>query len=522
MRRIVLLSLFGWAVIGASLRAQESLPQCVDALIAAKATGQTPAPVADDYEFARRAYLDFAGRIPTIEEVRQFADDTNADKREKLIDRLLASEEFPRRMTQLFHVMLMERRGDHDEWLKYLGRSFAANKPWDQLVREILHPDPKDETTRGAGFFYTKRLENYGTNPVDYPGLTRDVGRLFLGQDLQCAQCHNHLFIDEYKQLDFQGLYSVFLNTSIQNGSKTPAVAEKAMTKKLDFISVFDPTKHETGPRIPGGQDFEVPAAQQGDPPFSGLALLARELPKAENANFTRNIANRLWFILMGRGIVHPLDLHHGKNPPSHPELLELLSSELAAHKFDMKWMLRELALTQAYQRASRMTPGQSASPPESFLLFPEKRLSAEQLAKSVLVATGDLATPEKPDAEREGAPALADVQTAFVQAFANQPREPEDDVAVSVKAALFWMNDDRVQKLLVARPGNLLDRLAKHSDPGALSDELFLSVLSRRPAAAETQLVADYLSKNTQRRETALSHLTWSLLAATEFYVNH
>src|SRR5688572_9219210 len=155
--------------------------QQIDRLILAKAEGRTPAAVVDDAGFLRRVYLDLAGRIPTAAETRAFLGDAAPDKRAKLVDHLLAGSDYPRRMQQAWHVMLMERRADDPQWAKYLQESFAANKPWDVLCREILYPDPADEAALGASFFYTKRLENYGQNPVDYPGLTRDVGRLFLG-----------------------------------------------------------------------------------------------------------------------------------------------------------------------------------------------------------------------------------------------------------------------------------------------------------------------------------------------------
>ena len=122
------------------------------------------------------------------EESRAFLADADGAKREKLVDNLLAGAEYPRRMSQVFHVMLLERLGDHKEWQKYLQDSFAANKPWDVMAREMLSPNAEDQATRGAALFFSKRLENYGQNPVDVPGMVRDVGRLFMGIDVQCCQ----------------------------------------------------------------------------------------------------------------------------------------------------------------------------------------------------------------------------------------------------------------------------------------------------------------------------------------------
>jgi len=526
----VLLSLGALLVGTPCVRAAESMHSRIDALIAAKAGERPASSPADDAEFLRRVYLDLAGRIPSANEARAFLADRTAERRTRLLDALLNGPEYPRRMQEMFHVLLMERRGDHAEWTKYLRKSFEANKPWDQMAREILRAAPGDEATRGAAFFYAKRLEHYGENPIDYPGLTRDVGRLFLGRDLRCAQCHDHLFVKEYKQHDFQGLFAFFQNTYLHDMSY-PTVGERPMAQKLTFMSVFKKVKRETGPRIPNLREFDVVAFPKGQeyarpadaktkfpgvPRFSPLQRLAEQLPTADNPAFVRNIVNRLWCAMMGRGLVHPLDLHHAGNPPSHPELLDLLAGEFVAHKFDIKWLLRELALSQTYQR-SGIAPAGRPAPPDRFLTMLEKRLSAEQLLGAVLEATGERSRVT----EAKGAGGREAARAKFVRAFANPAAEPEDDFAPSLKAALFVLNDATVQDWLVLRPGNLVDRLAKL--PGArIADELYLSVLTRLPAEEERQEVAKHLAKEPSRRSAALSQLVWALLASTEFCVNH
>lgn len=507
----------------------------IDEAIAARAGGRCASSPADNAEFLRRVYLDLAGRIPTVEESRCFLADKSAgqspEKRLALIDKLLASPDYARRMAELFHVMLMERLGDNGPWKQYLESSFAANKPWQEMAREILRADPADEANRGAAFFYAKRLDHYGQNPVDYPGLTRDVGRLFLGVDLRCAQCHDHLYIDDYKQADFQGLFAFFENTYL-NDLAAPTVGEKPTTQKVAFMSVFTKIEQQTAPRLPGGTELTIPPLAKGEeflqPPdkktkspgtlkFSPLAALAEQLPRADDRLFTRNIVNRLWFVMFGRGLVHPLDLHHSGNPPSHPELLELLAAEFAAHGFDMKWLLRELALSQAYQRSGLLPTGEAA-PPELFLSALEKRLSAEQLARGMLEATGERSRLEA----AEGGKPLVELQAKFVKAFANAPREAEDAFSPSLASALFTLHDASVLDLLTAKPGNLADRLGKAADGNSLADELYLAVLSRMPSEVERAEVGDYLAKHADRRPAAIEQLIWSLLASTEFLVNH
>lgn len=515
--------------------ADDPLHARIDALILAKAAGRPAAAPADDAEFLRRISLDFTGQTPTAAVTRRFLEDPAPDKRQKLIDELLAGPDYPRRMTEFWNVMLMERNGEHAEWTKFLRTAFEKNKPWDQIVREILYPNTEDEGARGAAFFWTKRLERYGENPVDLPGLTRDVGRLFLGVDLQCAQCHDHLFIDDYKQVDFQGLFAFVGHTTIRGDLKFPAISEPLVQKKIEFASVFKKVKQETGPRLPFGTEVEIVVPPQGEeyevapdkakntpgvPKFSPLKLLAGQLPRGDNPLFTKNVVNRVWFLMMGRGLVHPLDLHFAGNPASHPELFDLLAREFAAHNFDIKWLLRELAQTQAYQRSSLLPEGIENFPPESFLVANEKSLSAEQLLRSMLQATGELSR-VLPGGVLES-PDLDKLRERFVKAFANPPREPETEFAPSVKAALFVLNDSVVLSWLLSQPGNLVERLNAMSDSGPLADELYLSVLTRMPTAEERSDVAAFLEKHAANRPKAIGQLIWGLLASTEFAINH
>lgn len=522
--RVVAALLFAFAV-SLPLGAAEPLAPRIDRMIEAKArAANVPlGPAADDAEFLRRASLDFAGVIPTAEAARRFLADPDPRKREKLIDRLLAAPAYADRMADLFHVMLMERLGDHPEWTRYLKESFAHNKPWDRMAREILRADPKDAASRGAAFFLAKRLDHYGQNPVDYSGLTRDVGRLFLGKNFQCCECHDHLFIDEYKQAHFQGLQAFFKNAVLVDLPKLH-VGEKPLLEKANFASVFTKVAMSTGPALPGMMMLEIPKFAKGmefaEPPdrktgspgvpkFSTLAAISTQLPRTGNRDFARNMANRLWFALMGRGIVHPLDLHHSRNPGSHPELLDLLAKEFAEHHFDIKWLLRELALTKTYQRSSVCPAGREPSDPRWFAMALERRLSAEQLLQSTVVAAG---APAK---------AASELRAKFVKAFANPPREPEDEISPSLRAALFVLHDETLLGLVKPAAGNLVDRLAKLPDSNA-AEELYLAILTRRPTPEETATVVKVLARNPAKRTEALGRLAWSLLASMEFGVNH
>jgi hypothetical protein len=519
--------LAGWAA--------ESLSQRIDKLIAAKAGRQPLAEPASDSEFLRRVYLDFTGQIPTADGARKFLANPSADKRAKLIDQLFADARWAETMADRFHVLLMERRGEEEEWRKWLVASFKANKPWDAMAREMLAPEGTDAAKAGAWFFITKRLEKYGQNPTDHPGLTRDVGRMFMGVDLQCAQCHRHLTVKDYKQRDFQGLYAAYSNLRLQNPNDTIKVKwamESLLKKEVEFGSVFSETKKTTGPRVPFGVPITIPEFKKGEEwavkpdkkkgvsgrlKFSPLREIATRMATPENPYFARNIANRAWFLMMGRGLIEPLDLTHTKNPPSHPELLDLLAKELVAHKFDLKWLFRELARTQTYQRSSVLPKG--GAPEHLFASAKERPIAAEPLLRSVLLATGERDRVTKLD--EEDAHSLKSFGDLFQGAFANAPREPELAVTPTLKAALFLRNNEALLWLVQRREGNLVDRLIKLKEPAKIANEAFLTLLARNPSDAERAMVKSFLQKQ-PTLQNAVGDLVWALLSSTEFFVNH
>ncbi|MEZ6057261.1 MAG: DUF1549 domain-containing protein [Planctomycetaceae bacterium] len=527
-----------WSVCAAE--GDRPLWERVDALILAKSDGELAAR-GTDAEFLRRVTLDLAGRIPTTDEVRDFLADA-ADKRVRKIDRLLASPEYAARMRDVWHVVLMERLGDHPEWLSFLEQAFRENRPWDQTVRQILDPQESDESLRGAAFFWTKRLENYGQNPVDYPALTRDVGRLFLGVDLQCAQCHDHLFVDTYHQADFQGLSAFVAQTFLRTDVKYPAVGEKPVGSKIEFTSVFTKVSGSTGPRLPGGMEVEVPSLVKGEefevppdkatkfpgrPKFRPLEILAKQVTANEQTNFDRNAVNRIWFSLMGRGLVHPLDLHHPDNPPSHPELLELLTKEFAGHGRDVRWLIRELMLSETYQRSgrwagARVQSGGKVPAESSYRVAIERPLSSEQLLASVVLATGEpelsLLVLSPRDKESK---AYTQELERFRKAFSNIARDPEIEFRPSVKGALFLMHDAEVLTWFQPSRSQTVSRLVPLSDE-QLADELYLTVLSRLPDDDERKTVQEFLQAEPEQRAVRVGHLVWSLVASAEFALNH
>ena len=321
---------------------------------------------ATDADFVRRVYLDLAGRSPSAEETRSFLDSNNPDKRRAAIDRLLASQEFNEFFASVLDIMFMERRAgkrvSQAEWQSFLEKAIKNHEPFDQIVRSILTADGTGEN-RGAAKFLLER-------EVEPNALTRDVGRIFLGRDLQCAQCHDHPVVGDYSQAEYYGLLA-FLNRSYlfedPADNKKAYVGEKA-DGITEYQSVFEPGDgpSRTLAALPGGLvleseprfDGEDPWLQApsnklaGIPRFSRRAELARFVTHPANEHFAENAVNRLWKHMMGKGIVDPVDFRHSDNPPSHPQLLRTLSSAFADMDFDIRRFLREIALSRTYQKA--------------------------------------------------------------------------------------------------------------------------------------------------------------------------
>jgi hypothetical protein len=505
----------------------------IDQLIAAGQHGyeKQVAPPSTDAEFLRRVYLDLAGTIPTPAEVRGFLADADAKKRDKVIDRLLASPGYARRMAEYFDVVLMERRHDakvpRAAWEAYLKTAFTENRPYDAFVREILSADGVDAKKRAAAKFYLDR--DFEPNLV-----TKDIARIFLGRNLQCAQCHDHPLIDAYKQSEYYGILA-FLNRTFlfPNATAATAVLAEKAEGEVNFVSVFDKAKKQksTLPRVMAGKPFDEPKLEKGKeykvvgtkdvrpvPAYSRREQLASAMTSADNPYFARAGANRLWALMLGRGIINPVDLDHTANPPSHPELLDLLAREFAAHHFDMKWLLREIALSQAYQRSSELPSGVSEPPEDRYLVAILKPLSAEQLAWAAAQATGPV---QKDGAMVTPAANAASVLPAFRSMFGGQPGHPDHGASTNLDQTLFLKFGGAVRGLIAPRAGNLAERVAKLNDANSLADELFLSVYSRLPEPDEKKDVARALSAGLDR-STAINELAWALLASSEFRFNH
>ncbi|MEO1997467.1 MAG: DUF1549 domain-containing protein, partial [Planctomycetaceae bacterium] len=500
------------------------LHERIDALVR-QACARDRVPVAapaSDAEFLRRLSLDLTGVVPTADGAQQFIDDQRPDKRSTMIDRLLASPEFALNMSRVFDAMLLERRvatiKSYDfqtpAWRDWLAEEFRHNRPWDELVRRILGSDGTDEQDGVAAKFYLVR-------DVEPHLVSRDIGRLLLGINLECAQCHDDPRITAYRQTDYYGLYAfVDRLKHVRNDETKRNFVEEKAESKVTFTSAFSGAAGETSPRLPGGPMLAEPElkpgheykvkpekGRPGTPAYSRRAQLVKHLPGPQTRGFSHNIANRLWKMMMGRGLVHPLDMHHPHNPPSHPKLLAVLAGRIEASGFDVRGLIRELARTQTYQRSSLLPVAAGETPhalPEHFAVAAIRPLSPEQFGWSMLQVSGRLPArllrDERRRVERDGSSTAAqpaqddvapvvtdwklrkrvysDLRTSVdpvVEVFSNLPGQAAGNFEPSVDQALFLMNGEPIFKVLDGC--SLLEKLGKLEQAEPLAEQLYLSV---------------------------------------------
>ena len=569
-------------------RAEVPFPEQLDRIIEAahQRDGLHSAGLADDAEFVRRVYLDLTGVVPTPAQARKFLDDSTTEKRVRLIDRLVAAPEFSFHLARVFDAMLVERRvatiPSYDfkpvEWQDWLARQFRVNMTWDRLSETLLKSDGADPSAAAAARFYLVR-------DVEPHQLTRDIGRLFLGRDLQCAQCHDDPRIQAYRQSDYYGLYAFVsrLKHFRDDEKKLNFVTEKP-GGDVSFSSAFSGEMGKTNPRLPGGEMIADPPlvkgkeytvkpekGRMGIPSYSRRQQLSQRLPRKQTSGFSRNIANRLWALMLGRGLVHPLDMHHPGNPASHPELLDRLGGRLEETGYDVRGLLREIALTRTYQRSSRLPV--DADPkwtpqPEEFAVAALRPLTPEQLGWSLLQVTGRLPsrierfqrklkeaakqakpkTSEKHSRQEQAGKGGNDVASAgsepverdwqarqqayrqlagelagLFSVFSRLPGQPDNGFQPSVDQALFLLNSEQMVKVM--NEAQLLDQLVPLAEkPDDLATELYLSVLSRTPTDEERKEVARRLEGITERdqRREMIWRVAWGLLVSAEFRLNH
>jgi hypothetical protein len=467
----------------------------------------TPVPLADDAEFLRRAYLDITGVIPPPDKVAAFLDNKQPDKRSRLIDELLASPGFGRHMGDIWQELLLVQRDvfsralPSDPLANWFAQRFNNDVSWDRQVTELLTSTGTQEQNGATTFYLALR----------YPDkLTDTVCRVFLGIQLQCAQCHNHPFTT-WQRTEYWGMAAFFAKVDDGAPAKLskapmPNVVEAAgvLTKRLPDSAL------ETPPRFLGGQ---APQLKPGEP---YRPVLAKWLTSAENPYFARAMVNRLWAQYFGRGLVNPVDNLSEDNTPSHPELFETLTRQFIRGGFDVKYLVRAICNSQAYQRSS--TPaGKPTAGDALYTSMPIKPMTAEQLYDSLSRILGPSPT-AKLGVGKGNKGSARNPRAAFVDFF--RPGEGADpkEYPAGIPQVLQLMNSN-----WTARTAAFVSQTVQPGrSPAQNLESLFLATLSRRPTAAESQRLEDFLQANSSNPASAYGDILWALVNSGEFTLIH
>ncbi len=476
-----------------------------------------PSRPATDSEFLRRAYLDACGILPTPEEVRAFLKDPSADKRSKLVDALLQRPEFDEFWAMKWGDILRSEERTLDpkgivayrDWIK---NSIASRKPMDQFARELLTANGGTYQNPPANYYRRTRL------PVE---LAETTAQVFMGTRLLCAKCHNHP-TERWKQEDYYSLAAFFARVE-RKGELTRKdkfdLHELIGEETISVAAAGEVKNPRSGkqvvPRIP-----DAPAIRVGDG-ADRREVFAGWLTAPDNPYFAKAMVNRVWYYLMGKGIIDPVDDIRESNPASNPELLARLTRDFVASKFDLKSLVRTIMVSQTYALSSEPN-AQNGEDDRFFSRALPQRLSAEVLLDAISHVTG---SPEKFDGFPEGTratqlPAIRK-RKSFLTVFGQPTRETVCECDRSNESTLgqsFELISGGTLDTKLKAPSNRIGQMiAAGKSDAAIITELYLAGMSREPSPRELQDRLQYLQGKPNRREV-LEDLTWALINSKEF----
>jgi hypothetical protein len=489
------------------------IDQAIDRRLAAE---KVPAsPRADDAEFLRRAALDITGVIPSTERVAAFLDSKDPARREKLIDELLASQQYGRHMADVWQHLMLPRDSDNRRlqpapFVKWLEESFNADKSWDRIVRDLLtSTGPQDENPAVTYFLANPTVDK----------LTDSSARLFLGVQLQCAQCHNHPFT-KWKQDEYWGMAAFFMkvrpdrvNQAAKNGA-SPGITE--VSNQGGRQGGKPPQLPESARTVPAKFfQGEQPKLDRGAP---YRPVLADWVVSPKNKFFARAMVNRTWGQLFGRGFVNPVDDLRDDNVPSHAELLHDLADAFTASGFDLKYLIKAICLSEAYNRTSRPADGNEKD--ETLISHVAvKPLTGEQLYDSLEVILGSArGGREKGGKPQGGKPRLGGgPREQFIAFFATDDNALATEYHSGIPQALRLMNAPQMNNAAAVAAAH-----ARGAAPAEAISHLYVATLSRRPTAAETERLTAYVEKHKGDARQAYDDILWAVLNSSEFALNH
>lgn len=478
----------------------------------------TPSDLCSDAEFLRRVYIDLIGIQPTPQEVKAFLADPAADKRAKMVDTLLARPEFVDHWALKWGDLLQNSRSRLSEpamWAfrEWIRSEVAANVPLDEFARRVLTSQGGPRDDPAAAFFLVS---------ADSNETLQRVTQVFCGVRMLCAKCHSHPF-ENWTQADYFGLASFFNQVSSKPDPAGAAAKDgKAKIVTLNLAAgnaVNTRTNAAQSPRFLGGRDFQIPAGEDR------RVAYAKWLTSAENPFFARSLTNRIWSYFFHRGIIDPVDDIRSTNPPSNPELLDALTKDFVAHKFDARHLMKTIVLSRTYQR-SAVANATNAHDTLNFSRAIPRRMKAEVLVDCLVQATGVAESfPGAPAGFRAVQLPDNNVPTPLLSMLGkpmrNEACECERSDESNMLQALEFINGKSILER-VARPGGRVDTLLKQKlTDQQLIEELYSWTLCRPPSEREIAVSLNHFRDYGEKRAEAAQDLMWTLLNTKDFLFN-
>jgi hypothetical protein len=474
----------------------------------------TPARPADDAEWLRRVYLDLAGRIPSVTEARTFLADRRSNKRPLLVESLLSQPRYPTWFASVWRALLVPETSTNIQ-LRIQGPAFerwlrnwlASDHGYDTMVRELITASSQPGPARiiagsPVGVFYVAK-EN---KPEE---LAATTSRLFLGINLGCAQCHNHPFA-AWKKEQFWSFAAFF--SDLQPRGRIDVRGRQPRRPGLAELEIPGTGKMVQAKYLDGKKpDFE-----QGTPVRQ---VLADWMTATDNPYFAKAAVNRLWAHFFGTGLAEPLDEMVGtESVPSQPAVLDELARGFAEQKYDLRWLIRVITATKAYQLTSARSHA-SQDDPRHFSRMVVRGLSGEQLFDSLAQATGFR---EENPAARRNPFGIGGARDEFLNKFAASS-DRTTEAQTSILQALTLMNGRLMTAATSVRRSETLQAVvdAPFMDVPAKIETLYLATLSRKPTAKEAARLTRYIEQSDRPGE-ALADVFWALLNSAEFVLNH
>lgn len=535
VRRLCWVSCVGWMFFGAELWAGPDAYDTareVDRLLVSETSGTKDsdllAPSCDDETFLRRVFLDLIGNPPTQVDVLAFCLDADQHQRRGLVIRLLADQDFGLNWGKYWRDVIMFRRTEDRALLAatsltdFLTKQLNDNKPWSKTATSIITASGETSENGNAGLIVAQA----GT-PED---VTSEVSRIFLGIQIQCAQCHDHP-TDRWKREQFHQLAAFFPRVGVrlnpQDRSLVVTTVDFAMPRRPMNNNRFFGTLEHYMP------DKENPASQgtlmqpvfflteqklsTGAKDSQRRGMLANWITARDNSWFAKAFVNRIWAELIGEGFYEPVDDMGPDRQCAAPKSLDYLAQAFIDSNYDVKWLFTTMMATQAYQRESRSRRSPEGTP---FVASCAQRLRADQLFNSLASVLNVNLEGRTPPGPAGAGPMYfrRDPRFLFNTVFGYDPSEPRGEVGSSIPQALTLMNSPLFNRAIDARrPDALGGILAKNKDNQAALVELYLNTLGRGPTDKEVETCLTYVGDVNNRGE-AFEDILWSLINSTEF----